>query len=124
MVAALPAVGGTQYDGAVASDIAYAVEITPEGQRKLRDAAGIENSDWFGGDYPEPDVWDQALKLTGRELNELISDADIAGRRPYLCASCGGTFTVQEYREVKGTARRRGERNPFWSDRVSHPNCR
>ena len=104
-------------------DIAYAIEITPEGQRKLRDSAGIENPDWFEGDYPEPDVRDQALKLAGRELDELIGDADIAGRRPYLCASCGGTITVQEYREVKGAARRRGERNPFLSDRVTHANC-
>jgi hypothetical protein len=118
-----PAVGDSQYDGALALEIVYAVEITPEGQRKLRDAAGIENSDWFVGDYPEPEVRDQALKFAGRDFNEVVGDADIAGRRPYLWASCGGTFTVQEYREVKGTARRRGELNPFLSDRVTHSNC-
>ena len=115
--------GSLQYDVAVARDIVCAIEITPKGQRKLREAAGIENSDWFEGDYPEPDVRDQALKFAGRDLNELVSYADISGRRPYLCASCGGTFTLQEYREVKGTARKRGELNPFMSGRVTHLNC-
>ena len=119
----LRAVGESQYDGAVARDIVYAIEITPEGQTKLRDAAGIENSDWFVGDYPEPDVRDQALKFAGRDFDELVTDTDIAGRRPYLCASCCGTFTLQQYREIKGTARGRGELNPFLSDRQTHSNC-
>jgi hypothetical protein len=107
----------------VSPEIAFAITITPEGQRKLREAAGIDNSDWFEGDYPETDVRDQARTLVGRELYELISDSDIAGRRAYLCESCGGTFTVQEYREMKGAARRRGDLNPFLSDRVAHLNC-
>ena len=57
---------------------------------------------------------DAALRETERE---------ILSRRPYVCAACGGTFTVAQFHGARHQARIRGEPNPFISGQEVHEEC-
>ena len=107
----------------IADHIAYATRISREGQERLCVAAGIDAPQWEDREFPEPDTREQTRQLTGRDFDDLITDQDILGRRPYLCAICRGTFTVDEYQRVKGLARRGGRPNPFGTGDETHEAC-
>jgi hypothetical protein len=107
----------------IQDDVAYATKISPEGTRRLCEAAGITQSKWEDREFPEPDTREQTRQLTGRDLDELITERDIVSRRPYICASCGRTFTVAEYFRIKGLARRGHRPNPFGSGDEVHESC-
>jgi hypothetical protein len=99
-----------------ADDIAYATRISRTGSQRLCAAAGIEPPEWEDREFPEPDTREQTRQLTGLDFDDLIKDQDILSRRPYLCAVCGGTFTVGQFRRVKWLARRNGEPDPFGTE--------
>ena len=94
-------------------DIAYATRISRAGTQRLCAAAGIEPPEWEDREFPEPDTREQTRQLTGLDFNDLIKDQDILSRRPYLCAICGGTFTVRQFQRVGWLAGRNGRPNPF-----------
>ena len=104
-------------------NVASAIRISHDGQQRMRHVAGIWNTEWEDQEFPESDTRRQASRLVGRELDDLITEADVVSRRPYVCASCGGTFTVSEYFKVKGNARRNNQPSPFGSGSEAHEAC-
>ena len=104
-------------------DIAYAIRLTPEGEARLAMAARAQLSQWSVLEWAEPFLREACLQLTRRRLEEVISPDDVISRRPFLCAKCGGTFTVAEYESIKGAAGRRGTPDPFWSGKAMHRRC-
>jgi len=65
----------------------------------------------------------QTWSLTGLDVDDLVTEADILSRRPSLCTVCGGTFTVEQFRRVRHRTRVTGEPNPFVSDRQTQEVC-
>ena len=104
-------------------DVAYAVRLSAEAQLRLQEAAGITSVDLHEGEFPETDTRDQARSLTGLDFDDLVKEGDILSRRPYACGTCGGTFTIEQYRQVRRRARISGEPNPFTSGQAVHEEC-
>ena len=71
----------------------------------------------------KPKIQDICKALTGRDFDDIIREGDILSRRPYFCATCGGTFTIDESKKVSGTARRKSQTNPFGSGSETHEVC-
>jgi hypothetical protein len=103
--------------------IAHATKITPEGSRRLCEAAGITPPQWEDREWPEDEMRQQTKSLTGRDFDDIISERDILSRRPYLCASCGGTFTVDEYFRIQLSTNLNDKDNPFESNSAIHESC-
>jgi hypothetical protein len=106
-----------------ADELAYAIRISREAQQRLRKAAGIDSVDWAEGEFPEPDTRDQTRKLTGLDFDDLVKQDEILSRRPYVCGTCEGTFTLEQYQRVRHLARIKEEPNPFGSGREVHEAC-
>jgi len=115
---------GRPYASRVDSDkVAHAIRLSPEAQLRLRKAAGIASIDLYGDESPEPDTRDQTRSLTGLDFDDLVKEGEILSRRPYVCAVCEGTFTVEQFHRVRHEARIRGEPNPFTSGQEVHEEC-
>ena len=103
--------------------IAYAMKITPEGSRRLCEAAGITPPQWEDREWPKHQTRRQTKSLTGRDFDDIISERDILTRRPYLCASCDGTFSVDEYDRIHLSTKLNDKENPFESHIAIHESC-
>jgi hypothetical protein len=79
---------------------------------------GYEDKEWA-----EPDVDAQTKSLTGRYLSEVIGNADIVSRRPYLCAVCAGPFTIEQFHQLRRLSRQAGLPRPFDSVEPVHEGC-
>ena len=104
-------------------DVACAIRLTPAGEARLAAAAGTQLSEWNALEWGEPFLREACRQLTGQALEEVITEGDVISRRPFLCAKCGGTFTVAEYESIKGAAGRRRTPDPFWVDEARHRHC-
>ena len=108
---------------AVADNIAYAITVGPEGQKRLAAAAGMAPRTWDDREFSEPEAREQARRLTGRDFDDIITEGDILTRRPYRCAVCDGCFTIDQYWKVRKIFRQNGQANPFRSGAETHHNC-
>ena len=120
-------IGGscTIADGmAPSDDLAYAIKISPSGSDRICAAAGIEPPEWQDREWAEIDVRRQLRSLASRSLEDVITDADIASRRTYRCAVCAGTFTIQQFDDVRRRSRERHEPRPFETSEPIHVDCR
>ncbi len=104
------------------SSTAYATKITPEAQRRLCEATGITPPEWKDREFPEHELRQQKT-LTGRNLEDILSDGDILSRRPYVCFVCRGSFTVAEYWRIQLWAEMNEAANPFESNAAMHESC-
>jgi hypothetical protein len=102
---------------------AYAITITRAAQVRLCDAAGINPPEWEDRAWPEHEMRAQTKSLTRRDLDEILHAEDVVSRRPYLCSSCGGTFTVDEYVRIEMWADVNDRVNPFESNVAIHEAC-
>jgi hypothetical protein len=107
----------------VLDDVMHAIRISAHGWALLCAAAGIAPPKYEGREWAEPDVQDQTQSLTGRPLSSIIAEGDIISRRPYRCASCGGTFTIEEFHRLRDLARRADALRPFDSVEPVHESC-
>jgi hypothetical protein len=69
-------------------DTIYAIKISPAGSASLCAAAVVAPPDWGDREWLI-DIQRQTRSLTGRELDEKISEDDIVSRRLFRCAVCG-----------------------------------
>lgn len=102
---------------------ACAIKITREAQIRLCEAAGIGPPKWEDRSWPEHELRAQTLSLTQHDLDEILFEEDVVSRRPYLCTSCGGNFTVDEYVDIQMWAEVNHKVNPFEADTAIHGAC-
>jgi hypothetical protein len=107
----------------VTENIACAITIGPEGQKRLTAAAGMAPRKWEDREFSEPEAREQARRLTGQDFDDIITEDDILTRRLYRCAVCDGCFTTDQYWEVRNIFRQNGQANPFRSGAETHLNC-
>jgi len=112
--------GGHTFSSMVSDDIACAMRLRDEAQLRLRNAAAITLADIVEDEAPEPDTRAQTQRLTGLTFDDLVKKGDVLSRRPYVCAGCGESFTVEQYHHVRNRARISGEPKPFTSGRAVH----
>lgn len=101
---------------------ACAIKITREAHIRLCEAAGINPPEWQDRFWPEHEMRAQTLSLTKRDLDGILFEDDIS-RRPYLCTSCGGNFTVDEYVRIEIWAEVNHNVNPFETNSAIHEGC-
>src|SRR5580692_12855551 len=104
-------------------DVVYAIKISPAGTARLCAAAGTTPPVWEDREWAEIDLQRQAQSLTKRHLDELIGEDDIVSRRPFRCSVCGGTFTVQQFDQLRRLNREKGKPRPFDSGDPIHDEC-
>lgn len=102
---------------------AYAIKITREAQLRLCEAAGVNPPEWEDRVWPEHEMRAQTMSLTERDFDEILFDKDIVSREPYLCSSCGGKFTVDEYHRIQMWADANHKENPFEANAAIHEAC-
>jgi hypothetical protein len=107
----------------VAQDAVQAISIGPKGAERLCAATGLPTPPWEQRETPEPVLQNQTRQLTGKSLEDIITEDDVLSRRPYRCGICGGTFTTEEFNALRGEARRSGLPDPFMADAPVHRRC-
>ena len=106
-----------------AQDVVQAISISPKGTERLCGAAGLPTPPWKRRETPEPVLQNQTHQLTGKSLEDIVTEDDVLSRRPYRCAICGGTFTFVEFTRLRHEARRNGVGDPFSTDAPVHGSC-
>jgi hypothetical protein len=107
----------------VAQDAVQAISLGPKEAERLCAAAGLPTPRWTRRETPEPVLQNQTRQLTGKSLEDIITEDDVLSRRPYRCGICGGTFTTEEFNRLRHDARRSGRPDPFMADAPMHRGC-
>jgi hypothetical protein len=110
--------------GTGTEDVVYAVTVNRTAQLRLCDAAQTTPiPDWRDEATAEPDLLEMTRQLTGLEFRDLVNSDEILRRDPYICGVCGGTFTLAEFRRVRGRTRSSRLPNPFAAGHPVHIGC-